>query len=76
MSNTMARHSLQRKVSLRLSLAMALFVSIVFWILLSVITPAFEDLRDRLRIGGLLFQGFSHRTVQLVPAILIEIFIE
>jgi sensor domain CHASE-containing protein len=44
MSNTKANGSLQRKVSLRLSLAMAVFIVGVFLILRAVITPAFEDL--------------------------------
>ena len=44
MSNTKAIRSLQRKVSLRLSLAMAVFVVGVFLILQAVITPAFEEL--------------------------------
>jgi len=44
MSNTKAIRSLQRKVSLRLSLAMAVFVVGVFLILRAVITPAFEEL--------------------------------
>ena len=44
MSNTRAKRSLQRKVSLRLSLAMAVFVLGVFLILRAVITPAFEAL--------------------------------
>ena len=44
MSNMKAKRSLQRKVSLRLSLAMAAFVVGVFLILRAVITPAFEEL--------------------------------
>jgi sensor domain CHASE-containing protein len=44
MSNTKAKRSLQRKVSLRLSLAMAAFILGVFLILRAVITPAFEEL--------------------------------
>jgi sensor domain CHASE-containing protein len=44
MSNTKAIRSLQRKVSLRLSLAMAVFVVGVYLILRAVITPAFEEL--------------------------------
>jgi sensor domain CHASE-containing protein len=44
MSNTKAIRSLQRKVSLRLSLAMAVFIVGVFLILRAVITPAFEEL--------------------------------
>ena len=44
MSSTKAKGSLQRKVSLRLSLAMAVFIVGVFLILRAVITPAFEDL--------------------------------
>ena len=44
MSNTKAKRSLQRKVSLRLSLAMAVFIVGVFLILRAVITPAFEEL--------------------------------
>jgi len=44
MSNTKAKRSLQRKVSLRLSLAMAAFIVGVFLILRAVITPAFEEL--------------------------------
>ncbi len=44
MSNTRAKHSLQRKVSLRLSAAMAVFIVGVFLILRAVITPAFEEL--------------------------------
>ena len=44
MSNTKALRSLQRKVSLRLSLAMAIFIVGVFLILRAVITPAFEEL--------------------------------
>jgi sensor domain CHASE-containing protein len=44
MSNTKAKRSLQRKISLRLSLAMAVFTVGVFLILSAVITPAFEEL--------------------------------
>jgi sensor domain CHASE-containing protein len=44
MSNIKAKRSLQRKVSLRLSVAMAVFTIGVFLILRSVITPAFEEL--------------------------------
>lgn len=44
MSNTKARSSLQRKVSLRLSLAMAVFIVGVLLILRAIITPAFEEL--------------------------------
>jgi two-component system NtrC family sensor kinase len=44
MSNTKGRSSLQRKVSLRLSLAMALLIAGVFLVLKAVIMPAFEEL--------------------------------
>lgn len=44
MSNTKAKRSLQRKVSLRLSLAMTVFIAVVFLILRAVVTPAFEEL--------------------------------
>ncbi len=44
MSNTKAKRSLQQKVSLRLSLAMAVFIAVVFLILRAVVTPAFEKL--------------------------------
>jgi sensor domain CHASE-containing protein len=44
MSNTKAKRSLQGKISLRLSAAMAIFIVGVFLILRSVITPAFEEL--------------------------------
>jgi sensor domain CHASE-containing protein len=44
MSNTKAKRSLQRKISLRLSMAMAVFTIGVFLILRAVITPAFEEL--------------------------------
>ncbi|NIL92866.1 MAG: HAMP domain-containing protein [Woeseiaceae bacterium] len=44
MSNIKAKRSLQRKVSLRLSLAMTVFIVGVFLILRVVITPAFEKL--------------------------------
>ncbi len=43
MSNIGAKRSLQRKVSLRLSLAMALFIVGVYLILRTVIAPAFEE---------------------------------
>jgi two-component system NtrC family sensor kinase len=44
MSNTGARRSLQSKLSLRMSLAMALFIVGVYLILRAIITPAFEEL--------------------------------
>ena len=44
MSNTKSIRSLQRKLSLRLSLAMGVFIVGVFLILRAVITPAFEEL--------------------------------
>jgi sensor domain CHASE-containing protein len=44
MSNIKAKRSLQRKVSLRLFAAMAVFTIGVFLILRSVITPAFKEL--------------------------------
>jgi len=44
MSSTKAKHSLQRKISLRLSVAMALFIVGVFFILRAVIAPTFEEL--------------------------------
>jgi sensor domain CHASE-containing protein len=47
MSITKARRSLQQKMSLRLSLAMAIFIVGVFLILRAVITPAFEELELR-----------------------------
>ncbi len=43
MSSTGAKRSLQRKLSLRMSLAMTLFIAGVYLILRSVITPAFEE---------------------------------
>ncbi len=44
MSNPGAKRSLQRKLSLRMSLAMALFIAGVYLILRNVIAPAFEEL--------------------------------
>lgn len=44
MSNARAVRSLQRKVSVRLALAMAAFIAGVFAIMRGVITPAFEEL--------------------------------
>jgi len=44
MSSTKARQSLQRKISLRLSVAMAFFIVGVFFILRAVIAPTFEEL--------------------------------
>jgi sensor domain CHASE-containing protein len=44
MSNTGAKRSLQSKLSLRMSLAMVLFIVGVYLILRAVITPAFEKL--------------------------------
>ena len=43
MSSTGAKRSLQRKLSLRMSLAMALFIAGVYLILRNVIAPAFEE---------------------------------
>ncbi len=46
MSNAKAIRSLQQKLSVRLSLAMGVFIVGVFLILRAVITPAFEDLEQ------------------------------
>lgn len=47
MSNSRITRSLQRKVSVRLALAMVAFIAVVYIVLRAVVTPAFEELELR-----------------------------